>query len=879
MSSHRRSPCVLMLIALLAPGLILAQPATLEAAAQSADVAGSILFVENTGQWPAAARFQAWGSPAGTGATWLTDDAIWITVVSAQLDKGQEDKETSLRCGASLVSLSFREGSQSPCLPDSPDPQSGVHLKLTFPGANPDARIEPLHPLTTTVSYFVGNDPEKWHPAVPVFAGVRYADLYPGIDLVFGEPGGFWRLQAEPDADITQVRMQVDGAEVMGLDAATLRLAAQQESLAIALPQAPFTYQIAGVSPDGEALALDVRPYIDAPRQPAAPKDDPGDLIYSTFLGGFAADRGFALALEATGRATLTGDTGSYDFPTTPGVFDPSHNGQYDAFVLRLNTSGSALDYATILGGNSWDHGKALALDPSGRAIVTGVTESSDFPVTPGAYDPSQNADFYDAFVVQLNSDGSALDYATYLGGNEFDSALSVALDAVGRFVVAGTTNSSDFPTTLDAFDPSYNVGSCAGHDCLDVFVVRFNAAGSALDYATFLGGSSEECLYGDCGIAVDSSGRITVVGYTDSGDFPTTPGAFDTSHNGGPTDAFVLRLNAAGSALDYATFLGGSRGDQGTGVALDANERPIVTGATNSSDFPTTFGAFDTNFNSLYEMSDVFVVRLNATGSALDYATFLGGSYDDFAPALALDTDGRATVSGVTDSNDFPTTSGAFDTVHDMTDDDAFVVRFKADGSGLYYASFFGGGYDDSVHALALDTANRAIMVGDSWSADLPTTAGAVDPSFNGIPDAFVSKLDLISDLSDVVAPIEHPTAGGSVTGTIILAGFAIDLASNTNAGIDRVHVYLDGPYGSGNLIGGATYGLDRPDVAAQYGARFGPSGWELVWNTAGLAPGMHRLYLYAHRIADNAWKQMPPHWVIIPGDRSFYLPLMLRR
>ena len=439
---------------------------------------------------------------------------------------------------------------------------------------------------------------------------------------------------------------------------------------------------------------------------------------------------------------------------------------------------------------------------------------------------------------------------------------------------MTGWTQSSNFPTTPGAFDTSYN-GSYG-----DAYVVGLNAAGSALDYATFLGGSSYD--YGTA-LALDVAGRATVTGWTESSDFPITPGAFDTSFNGWPDDAFVVRLNAAGNALDYATFLGGSEGDRSYGLALDTTGRASVTGETRSSDFPTTLGVFDSTFgggtcgppDDHYPCFDAFAARLNANGSALDYATFLGGSSEEGGNALALDAGGGATVTGWTQSSDFPTTPGAFDTspIDWPHSPDAFVVRLTADGSALVYGTFLGKSGWDEGYALALDAAGRVIATGKTSSSDFPTTPDAFDTSYSPFSDAFVSKLN-IPPLQDVVAPIEQPTAGAFITGTVTLAGFAIGPTSASGTGIDRIHIYLDGPYGTGTIIGGATYGLDRPDVAAQYGARFGPSGWELTWDTSAVPHGVHELYLYAHRSADNAWSLMAPHLVVVRADHVYWLP-----
>ena len=247
-----------------------------------------MLFIQNTGQWPDDARFQVWGSPAGVGTTWLADDAIWITIVDAPLPSP----------------LSFEERGEGP---GERGEVRGLNLKLTFPGSSPHVQIQPLNPLTTTVSYFHGNDPAQWRPAVPVYGAVRYVDLYPGVDLVLDGQDTFWRLEAAPGAETASVRLQVEGAETLAIDGATLRLAAQDEPFEIALPQAPFAYQANGVSPQGEALDLNVRPFVDPPRLPAVPDDDTADQVYSTFLGGGSEDVISAIAVDTTDQATVVG--------------------------------------------------------------------------------------------------------------------------------------------------------------------------------------------------------------------------------------------------------------------------------------------------------------------------------------------------------------------------------------------------------------------------------------------------------------------------------------------------------------------------------------------------------------------------------------------
>jgi hypothetical protein len=388
-------------------------------------------------------------------------------------------------------------------------------------------------------------------------------------------------------------------------------------------------------------------------------------LVYSTFLGGIGTDVGEDIAVDVAGNAYVTGFTASTDFPTTPGAFDTTFNGgQADAFVTKLNAAGSApLLYSSYLGGAGADFGLGLAIDAIGNAYVAGQTGSTDFPTTPAAFDTTLNG--IDAFVTKVNASGSApLMYSTYLGGGGDDPAWGIAVDAAGSAYVTGFTTSANFPTTPGAFDTTLN-------RLADVFVTKFNAAGSApLMYSTYLGGDENEVGHG---IAVDSNGNAYVTGHTDSADFPTTPTAFDPTKNGGP-DAFVTRFNATGSApLVYSTFLGGSGPDEGRQIKVDAAGNAYVTGFTPSADFPTTPGAFGETHNGGY---DAFVTKLNAAGSApLLYSTYLGGAGLDAGYGIAIDAVGNAYVTGETSSANFPTTAAAFDTTYNGGGD-AFVAK-----------------------------------------------------------------------------------------------------------------------------------------------------------------------------------------------------------
>lgn len=387
------------------------------------------------------------------------------------------------------------------------------------------------------------------------------------------------------------------------------------------------------------------------------------EMSSSIVFGGSNLEEGMSMTLDGSGCVYVTGYTRSMDFPVTAGALDSIIEGDSDAFVVKLEPAGGNLSYSTLLGGGGADYGRGIAVDNFGRALVIGATDAADFPATAGSFDESFNGGT-DVFVARLDPWGSALDFATFLGGGLSDYGWGIALDVWGGAHLVGYTYSPDFPTTENALDTLHSGPS-------DVFVAKLDSSGGELDYATFLGGNHLDAARS---IAVDGWGSAHVTGYTFSQDFPVTPGAFDSALDPYDVDAFVAKLNPDGSALEYATFLGGERVDSGYGVALDSSGKACVVGFTESENFPISAGAVEAVHNG---ERDVFVTLLGPSGDLLEYSTFLGGAEDDYAWDVVLDGWGDALVAGYTRSVDFPTTSGAFRETS-CGAEDVFVTRLS---------------------------------------------------------------------------------------------------------------------------------------------------------------------------------------------------------
>lgn len=649
-------------------------------------------------------------------------------------------------------------------------------LQIQLVGANPSAPATGQDELITKTNYLIGSDPSQWHTNVANYGRVTYQNVYSGVDLVYyGNQGKLeYDFVVAAGADSSAIRMSIQGAQSIALDAQGNLIL--HTSGGDVVQQAPVIYQeIDGVrqTVSGEFVLegnTELGFRVGAYDHGRALVIDPV-LSYSTYLGGSGNDRANAIAVDADGNAFITGETYSANFPTTSGAPQRPFGGATDAFVAKLNATGTGLVYATYLGGTSDDGGNGIALDAAGNAYVTGYTSSANFPVSADAFQRTNSAGFYKGFVAKLNSTGTALLYSTYLGGSGgFDQGRGIAVDGSGNAYVTGTTSSGDFPTQ-NPLQPAHADGiSPAGYS--DAFVTKLNVTGTALIYSTYLGGTSYDDGFG---IAVDISGNAYVTGsagtYTNNPSlgqvaFPTTPGAYQQT-NATPQGSglpFVTKLNAAGSALVYSTFLGGTTGynDRAEGIAVDSDGKVYITGSTQAADFPTTLGAYQRTRGGL---TDAFVSALNASGSALVYSTYLGGSNSDNGLGIAVSASGAAYVTGLTQSANFPTSNaiqpgfgGGYD---------AFVTKLNATGTALGYSTFLGGSGGDSGQGIALDPAGNAYIAGNTASTNFPTTPGVVQPSATGTDDnAFVSRISATTTPTFAVSGFPSSTPAG-VAGT----------------------------------------------------------------------------------------------------------------
>jgi len=632
-------------------------------------------------------------------------------------------------------------------------------VKLDFVGANPAVRPVGEEKNEGVVSYFKGR-PEEWKAGVPTYSRIVYRDLWPGIDLVYS--GTLDRLKYEfivrPGADPSQVRLAYRGAQDVGVD--------EEGRLRVETPVGSFTDDLPIATQDIDGKKVDVplafRP-IENTEDASLSEErsslhssragsflfgfktgdydrskmlilDPVILIYCGFIGGSGDDGGYGIAVDGSGNVYIAGDTFSSEssFPEMVGP-DLTYNGNFDAFVAKINPAGTGLIYCGYIGGAGDDFGNALAVDATGAAYVTGITTSdqSSFPVAVGP-DLTYAGGLYDAYIAKVNSGGTSLVYCGYIGGTGDDETFGVAVDNSGNAYVPGLTDSTQasFPV-VGGPDLTHNGN-------YDGFIAKINASGSAFVYSGYVGGEAFDSVNE---VAVDGSGAVYMVGTTASTQttFPVIVGP-DLTHNG-TYDAYVAKLNSSGTSFVYCGYVGGSDYDSAYKIFVDGSGCSYISGYAKSTQ--TTFpvlGGPDLTHNGDW---DAFVAKVKSDGTGLDFCGYIGGSGTDFGRDVAADNSGNIYVCGYTNSTEatFPILVGP-DLTHNGGND-GFVAKILPGGLGLGFCGYVGGAAEDRCTEIALDQAGNIYIAGTTYSTEtsFPVAVGP-DLTANGGSDAFVAKI-----------------------------------------------------------------------------------------------------------------------------------------
>ncbi len=690
-------------------------------------------------------------------------------------NRGQWQKEILYQCMSNEGGIRFLRNGISFCMSreveedpaakhkedEKPEEYEGLVWNMVFDNANPAAIVKEEKSGSSRVNYLIGNDPSKHAIHVPQCGLLTYENIYPHTDLQYyaaGEGRLKYDYLLHPGADISNIRMRYDGIQGLSVNPdGDLEI---RHAWGTVTEHLPVSYQYV----NGRKETRDVR-FILLNNTTAGFRVygkynhdlplviDPVFMLWSTWIGS-SSSSGFTggsndgymndIAADAAGNVYGVGRYGS-NFPVTFGAYSTTHSGPFlqfgDVIVFKLKYDGMSLDYATFVGGSSVEWGLAIDVNAAGETFFTGLTSSDDFPYTPNAYDNSYNGGsaYGDAFLCKLSAGGDSLLYSSYIGGTEGEAGRDIAVRNTNDVYLVGFTTSSDFPVSAAAFDNTFNGAAStflttnAGLSAIsgDAYVMKMDAGSGTLLYSTYIGGGNAEAA---TSVTVNSAGEAFVTGGTSSTDFPVTPGSFCTTapSSGFSDDAFLVKLNSAGSSLVYSTYIGGNNTDGGWGVTINSNNESFVTGFTASDNFPATAGAHKTIHTSA-DSRDAFVCRLNAAGSSMIYATYVGASDEDYGCDIEVNNANEAFVAGKSDlfqsSGNFPTTGCAYDNSYNGMLD-IILFKLSASGDSLYYSSYFGGDRDDYNNIVAgpsiamPDKCREEVMVGQSsHSTGFPTT------------------------------------------------------------------------------------------------------------------------------------------------------------
>jgi CSLREA domain-containing protein/uncharacterized repeat protein (TIGR01451 family) len=694
-------------------------------------------FVPNAGQTDDAVRFQV---RSLSGTLFFAQQEV---VLSLPASTGGW-KPSSYKSGVSPLEEGWIRLAPNEIIQNSETGQGTTTvLRMRFMDANPGPAISAGERLPGLVNYFLGNDPAQWKTNVPTYAGVIYEDLYPGIDLAYDGSEGLLKgtYTVAAGADPSAIRWRYVGADSVTVDATTgdLRVALPGEN--VLAEQRPAAWQEFGgmrvpveaaftVGDDG-SVRFTLGEY-----DPAYALTIDPTLVYSTYFGAQGA--GGNIALDGSGNMYILGTTGASTFPTTTGAYQTDYAGSNDLFVAKLNPTGTTLVYSTYLGGTGMEdpYQANLTVDTIGNAYIVATTTSDDFPTTLGAFQETLGTGGFRSVVAKLNPTGSSLVYSTYLA---IGAGLDIAVDSAGNTYITGYTSDGGLTIAGNPVQPDFGGGDS------DAFVAKLNTSGTALIYSTYLGGISAP--EGGTGIAVDATGNVYVAGFTASTNYPTENGVQTDQPQ---LDAFVTKLNADASDILYSTYYGGSGIDEAMGIAIDGTGNAYITGHTTSANLITANPIPGTSGN-------VFVARLNSTGTNLDFSTYLSGQGRN----IGLDATNNVYVAGETGTfsplvEPFQAQPGG--------STDLFVAKLDLTIPAIVYSSYLGGIEDETFLSGGsyVTQSGKLYVIGATASNDFPL-ANPYQTSFSVPTTASISiivipyTVNTTDDLDNGVCDAAH--------------------------------------------------------------------------------------------------------------------------
>ncbi len=705
---------VLTLTFLMAVSFLSIAQNTTQQAQEALQKVNKQFFIENKGQWPDEVLFL---TRMGGLDAWITKNGITYDFYRLEETNTPENKREILSE-----------------LHDIPNYiRNGHVVKTELSHTNPSPIPAGKYKQNGYYNYFIGNDSSKWASYVKLYNEAWVKQIYPGIDMryYFDNQQLRYDYVVQPGADPKNIQFTFTGAYDFYITgngdlAFTTRFGEVKQSEL-------FVYQLI----NGQKIPVEASFTITNKQHISFRVGtyntqypliiDP--LIYSTFIGGTDGVTAFGITIDNLGNAYITGYNSSANYPTTPGVYQTSVS---NIFVTKINPTGTALIYSTFIGsgGNAND----IIIDNSNNVYITGNAPGGH-PVTSGAFQTT-NAGGADAFITKIDALGASLLYSTYVGGSGDEYGKGIIIDNSNNIYITGETYSSDYPVTPGAFQNTFAGGN------YDIFVTKIDASGSSLLYSTYIGGSGRD---GAADITIDNSNNVYITGHTGSSNYPITSGAFQTTNAGGlwGQDAFITKIDAFGTSLSFSTFIGGGSGDEyGRGITIDNSNNVYITGFTYSSDYPVTPGAFQNTFAG--GNNDIFVTKIDASGSSLLYSTYIGGSDDDRGEDIKVNNTGIY-ITGFTYSWDYPVTTGAYQTSYGGGTNDVIVTKLNPSATAIIYSTFLGSGRIDRAYDMEINNIGEVYITGGTQSAGYPVTTNAYQTIHNGSYlqyNVFVTKL-----------------------------------------------------------------------------------------------------------------------------------------
>jgi hypothetical protein len=662
---------------------------------------------------------------------------------------------------------------------------SPASIRMKLVGQRSARAPEGLEPKAGVTHYFTGNDATQWLRSVPQFGKVKYANVYPGIDLIYYGDGREleYDFVLAPHAEPGRIQVDFEGAEQAELDANGDLVLRTKDGGEIR-HRRPVAYQ----ERDGNRESVEASFVLSDKRvsfklgkyDAQLPLIVDPKFVWASFLGGAGDDLGTDIALDSEGNVFVTGLTQSAD--VSSGVLQPGPGKGFQAFVTKIDPNG-AIVYSAYFGGSGADEGHAVGVDAAGSVYVTGYTTSSDFPIVNGFQTKIGGAQ--DSYLLKLSSDGRAIQYSTYIGGVAGDRGFGIAVAPSGDAYVAGNTLSTTGFPILNAFQSSMGGGLA------DAFLTKVSADGK-LGFSTFLGGNGNDQAYD---VVRDDDGNLILTGFTTSQNFPLS-NAVMGSYRGGADDVFVTKFNPAGSALVFSTYWGGSGSDNGVRLAVDGDKNIYFTGYTTSVDFPRK-NPPQLLLNGTY---DAFLVKLHADGQDADFSTYIGGEDTEGGVSVAVDKKGFIYVTGFTNSLQFYAINALGGFLRGLRD--GFLLKMTPDASTVIYSSYLGGFGLDGGTSVIVDDDGNAYVTGYTSSSDFPKAANAFQGDTAGGQDGFIVKVNA-DDIRSSSA-YQFPANGGVTVATAgqtaqPIFGYA---AADVNSGLSPSGLAVIDLRSSGTLV-----------------------------------------------------------------------------